>query len=320
MSTSDVLSKEEVNSLLGDSEEQSSGTNKASQKATHYDLSSQAQKAIEGVARLETIHELFCREASIAASHFLCQKTLLEGSHSEVVTFNEYVGSLEKPMLINYINVKPMDCPILMVFSNKLTANIIEALFGGNVRDNVNNERQFGEVEMRIGKLFVDVLNRSMQKSWSSIKEGLEFEYSKTVLNTSLVSIAEPKESVITAKFDCVFNNIHNELTIMYPQDTISPIKRIFKEAHSSLETKEEVLWHNSIQDSFDTVTVELTAKTAEISVKLQELINFNVGDIVPIENPNHAVIKINDVVAFSGKCSKNAGKRVVMIENRILE
>lgn len=320
MSTSDMLSREEVDSLLNETESQHCDGNRPLHYSGNYDLSLHARKAIEGIAQLETLNEIFCREASIAASHFMCQKSVFEGYHTEIITFNEYISSLERPVLINYVNLRPTNCQVLLIFSNKLTNNLIEGLFGGKVGDQVNIDREFGNAEIHIGRLFFEVLSKSLSKAWSSVESCLQFEYIKSVLNPSLVSIAEPQESVILSRFACIFNQVHNEFAIVYPQPAVNAIRKILSESPSTLDTQEQKIWRSSIRHNFDSVPLQVSAKTMQISMKLRQLIKLKVGDIIPIDNPSHALVQINNVTTFSGKCTKSAGKRVIQIEEKILE
>ena len=319
MSTSETLSKDEVDTLLDKEGNEQNSTN-GQQNIDHYDLCQQNNKTIEGIAKFENINEIFCREASTTTTNLFAKKTEIDANTPEMNSFDEFMKSLHHPLVIYYTNIKPINGMMLIVLENKMISNLIEILFGGRARDEVDDTRQFSNLEIAIGKLFVDIITRSLTPAWEVIKNDLKFEYLKGIVNPNLVNVIGLDENVITTKFNLTVNEISSEFTLCYPHSTISPMKHLFSTEKESTDDPESKKWKNIMRSNLYSVPLTINATNIEVPINISELLQLSAGDIIPIENPNFTTLKVGDKDMFAGQCMNNAGKRSVTIDHGYID
>ena len=320
MSISNVLSEDEVETLLDNSENTRSGEQDGQQLFDSFNFGKSSSQSIDGFTKFETINEVFCREGAINITHFLCKKTTLEANTPEVMPFDEFIKSLERPLLINYVNIKPLGGLMLVIFSNKLVSTLIEILFGGHAKDEVNNERDFGVLEMRLGRLLVELLNRGLTPAFEIIKNDLEFQYVKSIINPSLVNVIAPKENTITTKMNLVLDNIPCEFYMCYPYTTLEPIKHLLRDSATSGNEHDKLIWSQALHENLQSVPLTVDAFCTEVEITLKSLMELKEGDVLPISDPNHAIVEIDQNRVFSGRCMNNGGNRAIVIEENHLE
>jgi flagellar motor switch protein FliM len=65
-------------------------------------------------------------------------------------------------------------------------------------------------------------------------------------------------------------------------------------------------------------VPVELTTKFLEVDVPLQTIMDFEAGDIIPIEMPEHITVLIEQLPSFRAKLGKSRDNIALQIKERI--
>lgn len=316
MSTTEALSKEEIDSLLQKESIIYQSQCLKPQNIDTYDFAAQGKQAMHTMAKLESLHERFCVEAALGSTQFIAQKILIKVQPIELMSLKEYLACLEHPVLIHSIHTKTMDGLILIVLSNLLTSNLVESLFGGKGTHAIEYPRELGPIESKIGTLFCDVLKDAMTRSWPDTNDKLEFQYVKTISNPSRL-IHTIESTIIIANFEWIWHDTKSQFSLIYPQ---SIFKQLYEEPAPIPSPEEEKQGHDIMSHNLQSITMDLTAKTQDVTVSLQDILSIKVGDIIPIENPSYSLVTIGDVEVFSGKCTKNGTKRAIVIENRFME
>jgi flagellar motor switch protein FliM len=314
MSTMEILSQEEIETLLLKESIIYPDPEQISQNIDTYDITLPSKKSMEAISALEVRHETFARIAELKITELIAKKTRLEAKCIQTTSITNYLRTSVEPVFIQRINIKPNNHFILFILSYKLISNLIESLFGGIPSNQTTSVAELGTIDIRISELFCDVLSEAMSQSWQTINHEITIQNGKAILNPSLLhNIIEGNINI--SYFDCIFNNIKNDFSIIYPDNIIQDL---LNKSCSSTET--ELSWYDGLYNSLQATMIHLTAKIPDVTISLKDLLSIKIGDIIPIDNPTESLICAGHLDLFSGKCTKNASKRAIVIEDQLLE
>jgi len=313
MSDLNVLSQEEINSLLNVSD----NLDQVSASIQSCPSKFLFKKTFQGASYLDSIHLSFCSAFKSLATCQFNKEPVIECNQSDVSSIEDYTLNSARPVLTCVVNMKPIHGTFLIILSHALINNLIEIFFGGSNFEQSRKIQKLGSIENFISKIFIEVLIKALNQSWKNKIHSIEIEYLKMVNSPLLVNEIKTSADAYISRFHYYFDHIANELTIIYPQTTLQSIKKIFDELSSVDKSEKDIEWQHLLFDSFLKTPLNLTAETGQITMKLADLSNIKEGDIVPIENPSDAIIKINHKPAFIGKCIKQGNKRMISITRK---
>lgn len=317
MANSDVLSKDEMDTLLQNSDENQSGVgaNLPPQDVNPYDFSQLSSKTINDLSKIETVHDILCEELSSRLSKFYCRKIDVEVSKPAIQPFGEYLQSLETPLLINVIDLKKLSSPGLVYFSKTFLNNSIEILFGGDVNNTSDENRLFARADHGISKLLTTLINKSLDNSWEEITT-IDFQYVRSVSNIKMANIVEFHENALVT--NCSFSVENNlcEFNICIPCSSLDPIKGIIEKRNKdSMTLEEQQEWRDGIKENVRNVSLELRCQISELKINLQELLKLKEDDVLYISNPKKAKIFVNGHLLYEGGCGTHNDNKAFKIQ-----
>lgn len=289
--TQDFLSQEEVDALLkgvtGETDDTSANGEEdegASGKPRAYDLGRQ-ERIIRGrMPTLELINERFVRNLRIGLFNYMHRHTEISVGPIRVQKYSEFVRNLVVPTNLNLVSAKPLRGTCLFVFDPNLVFLVIDNMFGGDGRFHTRVEgRDFTATEQRIIQGMLNVAFAEYEKAWKPIHP-ITFEYMRSEMNTQFANIATPSEVVIAVTFTIEFSGAASEMHICLPYSMIEPIRDALNSSLTNEQVATDQRWTSMLRRQLKSAEVELVAPLGQTSIALSSIMDFKVGDIIPLE------------------------------------
>lgn len=317
----DFLSQEEVDALLrgvsGDAEEPEGGSSDAS-GIRSYNLATQERIVRGRMPTMELINERFARNLRIGLFNYMHRNTEVSVGPIKVQKYSEFVRNLVVPTNLNMILAKPLRGTGLVVLDPNLVFLVVDNMFGGDGRFHTRVEgRDFTATEQRIIRGLLQVIFDDMEKAWAPVFN-LQFEYLRSEMNPQFANIATPSEIVVATSFSLEFGGTQAEMHFCLPYSTVEPIRDLLYSTMQSDHLTQDKRWVGLLGRQIQSIELQLAVDLGKANVTLRDVVQFKVGDVIPIDIPEAVVGHVDGVPAFEGRYGTINGRYAVKVDRLV--
>ncbi|EOJ3008695.1 flagellar motor switch protein FliM [Pseudomonas aeruginosa] len=310
MAVQDLLSQDEIDALLHGVDD---GLVETEVEATpgsvkSYDLTSQDRIVRGRMPTLEMINERFARYTRISMFNLLRRSADVAVGGVQVMKFGEYVHSLYVPTSLNLVKMKPLRGTALFILDAKLVFKLVDNFFGGDGRHAKIEGREFTPTELRVVRMVLEQAFVDLKEAWQAVLE-MNFEYVNSEVNPAMANIVSPSEVVVVSTFHIELDGGGGDLHITMPYSMIEPIREMLDAGFQSDHDDQDERWIKALD-----VQVPLGATVVRRQLKLRDILHMQPGDVIPVEMPEHMVMRANGVPAFKVKLGAHKGNLALQI------
>lgn len=264
------------------------------------------------------IHESFARDFSVYLSAQL--RTIVDISLTAVdqVLYSEYVMSSAPPSALYVVAVEERKQQILFELDPRLVIFTIEKLFGGQ-GEFLNTPREVSQIEQRIMGKVMRRAYREIERSWQQVfpihlKE-VAFES-----NAEFVQIIPGVEPALVATFEVSVYDQHSYINVCYPYLLLERMlgRAGMKQWITSATSTVPVGVRSGYENTLRAITVEMRAELGRTRLPINELMQLQEGDVIPLERRANEPIRV--FVGAKEKFTAKAGKAGKYRAVRVLE
>ena len=266
---------------------------------------------------LNHVHEAFARDLSVYLSAQI--RTIVDISLTAVdqVLYSEYVMSSAPPSAIYVVQVEEIEQQIIFELDPRLVIFTIEKLFGGPGVF-LRKPREVSQIERRIMSKVMGRAFRELEKAW-----GQAFEMTMREVafesNAEFVQIIPGVEPALVCTFEVVIYEQRSFINICYPYRLLERIlgRMGMKQWISSATSEVSPVVRERYEECVRTVSVEIRAVLGKTSLSVQELVQLEQGDVIPLERRVNQPVQIlvgrkEKFVAAPGRAGKNRAIRIL--------
>jgi len=318
---SDLLSQDEIDALLhgvddGDVDVEEDSLDPT--EARSYDFTSQDRIVRGRMPSLEMVNERFARHMRISLFNMMRRSAEISVNGIQMIKFSEYTHSLFVPTSLNMVKIKPLRGTALFTLEAKLVFILVDNFFGGDGRFHTKIEgREFTPTERRIIQLLLDQVFIDLREAWAPVLK-VEFEYMDSEVNPALATIVSPSEVVAVCSFNIELDGGGGNFHVTMPYSMLEPIRDKLDAGIQSDRDDSDDRWSEVLKEEILTADVELSTNLGESQVSLKDVMDFKEGDIIPLEMPEHLVIKAEGMPCFRASYGKSNGYIAVKIKEQI--
>lgn len=307
-----VLSQSEVDALLAavsdgdvassDSSKPSNnnsgnqnGNQQSDRKIVSYDLTSQDRIIRGRLPQLEVIYEKFMRAFRVSLSSALRKIASITLTSTEFLKFGEFINTLPMPTCMSVLRFGNLRGSALFVIESKLAYALVDSFFGGADRPYTKIDgKDFTPIELSIVQKVVSLAINDLEAAWASI-EKIGCSFVRTEVNPQFVGIVPPTDVVIASTFDVELENATGTISIVIPYATIEPIKQKLSTGFQvESDQTDKKLWTSIIQEQLLETDLEIKVNLGETEIKLKDLMNLKVGDVIPLDQDASGEFDVN--------------------------
>jgi len=307
---SEVLNQAEVDALLaavdagdvtGDEAPRSSGIFSARSspgsdevEVRPYDFKRPERVSKDQMRSLENLHEGFSRNFGAALSGFLRTIMEVKVANIEQMTFSEFTHSLPNPTCFNLLTCDPLDGKMCLEISPLIIYPVIDRLLGGSNADLFIPQRPLTAIELRLVRKILDLAMRALEEAWAVVTPA-NFSLQDTESNPQLVQIVPPNEVAVVVGFELKMGSRAGTMSLCIPYNVIEPVvDQLNNQTWAAYtRTERDSKLRHRIAHSLESANLTVTSVLADTSIKLSELMDLHVGDVVLTEKPASAPLTL---------------------------
>ncbi len=318
MST-DILSQDEVDALLGGVDDgaidTSSDDDEYDGEARAFDFNNQERIVRGRLPTLEMINERFARYFRISFFNMLRKSPEISVNGIEMVKFNEYIQTLFVPTSLSMIKMAPLRGTGLIMLDPKLVFILVDNFFGGDGRIHAKIEgREFTSTELRVIEKVVHICFADLVKAWEPVM-AVNFNYHNHEVNPHMATIVSPSEVIVVSKFHIELDGGGGDIHVVYPYSMIEPIRSLLDTGVQSDHGDIDERWAILLKEELMHAKINMQALFLEKQIPVSDLINFKVGDIIPVDLPEQVMILAEDMPIIRGQYGEHQGNTAVKVE-----
>src|SRR4051812_36083536 len=282
-----------------------------------YDFKRPERVSKDQMRALEALHEGFGRNFGAALSGYL--RTIIEVNvaNIEQLTYSEFIHSLPNPTCFNLLKAEQLEGQLCLEISPLIIYPIIDRLLGGSNADLFIPQRPLTQIEQRLVQRITDRATQHLSEAWSNLTP-VTFKVDDFESNPQLVQIVPPNETVVVVGFELKMANRAGTMSLCIPYNVIEPIMGILAGqnwfSYQKKGGQEDHL--RKLTRSVSNAPVELRAFLAQTTIRLQELLSLQVGDLITTDKPieRDVLIQVEGRNKFTGQVGQLRGNKSVRI------
>lgn len=250
-----------------------------------YDFRRPNKFSKEQLRTLQTVHEGYARILSNFLSGYLRSTIVVRVASVDQFTFDDFVRSVPVPTVLTIFTLKTLKGMAVMETNPQFLFPIIDLLFGGAGAP-PKRVRELTDIELSVIRKLNKKLLENFQLAWQDIYR-VEPEIESIETNPRLHQIISPNEIVAVITLTAVVGGTARGLiNICLPHIVLDPmlahLSSFYRFAHGALqpngtEGKRMEYW-------VERAPVELSAVVGESEITVGDLLQLQVGDVVPLE------------------------------------
>ncbi|MFA3790591.1 flagellar motor switch protein FliM [Aliiglaciecola sp. SL4] len=318
---SDLLSQDEIDALLhgvDDVEEEDTEDLETDGSMIEYDFSSQDRIVRGRMPTLEIVNERFARHMRVSLFNMMRRSAEVSINGIQMIKFGEYIHTLFVPTSLNMVRFRPLKGTGLITMEARLVFILVDNFFGGDGRYHAKIEgREFTPTERRITQMLLKLIFEDYKEAWAPVMD-VSFEYLDSEVNPAMANIVSPTEVVVISSFHIELDGGGGDFHVSLPYSMLEPIRELLDAGVQSDKEDTDLRWSKALRDEILDVTVAVSTHMLDVDISLQRLMNFEAGDIIPIEMPETITVLIEDLPTFRAKLGRSRDNIAVKITEKI--
>jgi len=325
-----VLSQAEVDALLnavaeGSLDTSNANSSKKDEKAKDvqtYDLTNQDRVIRGKMPTLDLIYERFVRLFRMSLSNSLRKIASISIISTDLLKFGEFVNTLPIPSCVGILRSETLRGPALLVFESKLSYALIDSYFGGTDRPYTKVDgKEFTRIELMIMNKVMQLSIQDLEEAWSPVHK-INLLHLRTETNPQFVGVVPLSEVIISTTFEVELENASGTIALVIPYSTIESIKNKLNSTFQSDTDRTDRVWIENLEEHMRSVEANVAVNLGETSITVGDLVNLNIGDIIPLNQDCDGELTMNVEGVGKYKCffGVSRGTRAVQITKPIDE
>lgn len=268
---------------------------------------------------LNYVHDAFARDLSVYLSAQLRTIVDISLTAMDQVLYSEYVMSSAPPSALYVVEVINLQQQLVFELDPRLVIFTIEKLFGGPGTF-IRKPREISQIERRIMSKVMGRAFQELEKSWRQIFT-IELEEVAFESNAEFVQIIPGVEPALVGTFEVSIYEQHSFINICYPYILLERMlgRTGIKQWLSSTTSEVEESVRLRYEDALKSTEVELRAELGKATLPISDLMNLEVGDVIPLQQRVKEPIRVyvgdrETFRAMTGKAGKRRALKVLEV------
>lgn len=281
-------------------------------------LLNSAMGAFEKLPMLEVIFDRLVRLLSTSLRNFTSENVDINVKTLGPQRFDDFLGNIELPSFLIIFRALEWDNYGIMHISNELMYTLVDILMGGKSMEGntVVDGRPYTPIEISLMEHFVSIVLLDMNIAFSPVTN-VNFDVERTEVDPRFATIARPTDAVMTGTLDVHLQDKAGHLTIMMPYATMDTVKNELTQMFIGEKFDQDLSLENYFTRELKRMNIQLDAVLAEVSVPLEETLQWKPGSVLPLyKNPAYPIeIRAEEIPLFSalmGEHDKNVAVKVL--------
>lgn len=306
---------------------------------TVYDFNHPQHRLGEPLAQLTVTGKKIAEEITNGVDtvlHVLGETKLVS---TEYVKRQDYISSLENEICIFKSALSPLSVDSLIIIEKPLIHSMVDCFFGGSKAKAVEEEpkeekeekaegeeggedtetaeeekpeepvvlRELSSTEQRLANRFRLCITGAMQNAWGmcfTVAQEPDLIFSVEDLTT----VSSEQSVVALLKYSVTTNGVESNFTLVLPWRAVESVReKLSKDI--PVNAIENTNWCTSLKDHVEACYVDLQGQLAESEVTVEQLLNMQSGDFIPLGDLGTATFMIDNTPIFEAAIGTSEGQ-----------
>ncbi|SDZ74029.1 flagellar motor switch protein FliM [Desulfuromusa kysingii] len=327
-----ILSKEEIADLLsavrhGDVDIESVGSETGPASQAKRSASAELCNLFKAdgpegwkLKNYDLILDSFARNYALSLSTRFQRSAQIKLEALESMTFAALLQRLSGHGAIGVLQMEPLTGGALLIFDEQLSFSLVEMVLGGT-SDNqpLIPSRSMSAIELNVIR---DVINSGcpeLNKGFLQLQE-IKASLVEVVSNLRLLNFVNPEVGVVAARFKVSIDILEGDITLVLPHTALEPLQKKQRVKAVPTSAGQNSKWQSLVFNELDHMDVEIEATLATLSLRVRDILNFQVGDVIDLGCKPDIPLKVmvENRPKFLAMAGVQGGKKAIRIKGRI--
>jgi flagellar motor switch protein FliM len=309
-----ILSQDEIDSLLGFSSDDGSENLRNGVRA----IINSALVSYERLPMLEVVFDRLVRVLTTSLRNFTSDNVEVSLDAITSIRFGDYLNSIPLPAIIAVFRAEQLDNFGLMTVDSSLIYSIVDVLLGGRrgtVAMRVEG-RPYTTIERMLVTRMIEVVLEDTAAAFAPLTK-VDFKLDRIETNPRFAAIARPANAAILVKLRIDMEDRGGKLELLLPYATLEPIRNLLLQQFMGEKFGRDNIWEGHLATELWRAKVEVQAVLDEVSAPLNSVLNWKVGDVLPLNArpDSHVTLQCGGVRLTHGRTGRLNNKVAVRVE-----
>lgn len=275
-----------------------------------YDFRSPSRFSREHVRALQLANETYARQMATVLSTTLRIVAHVSLEHVTQETYDEFAKRLPNPSLLAILTLNPLPGNGIFQLPMDIVMDVIDRLLGGPGGAN-QPSRALSDIEAGLIRNLVQRMVRELGNAYESLAE-ITAEVATLESDAQFLQLAPPNDPMIVAEFEIRIGEQTAKSTLCIPAATMQPVFDALDAEPTRELTGPQAVAAARLTERVTTVPVEVAVAFQPISLTSKELLDLEVGDVLPLRHPTNLPLTISaDGVPVATAVPGSHGRRL---------
>lgn len=268
----------------------------------------------------DLVLDSFARNYSLALSTRFQRSVQIKLEAMESMEFDGLLQRLSGRGAIGVLQLEPLSGGGLLIFDERLSYSLVEMVLGGSSEnETLIPERAMSAIELNVIKDIILSACPELDKGFAQLEE-MKSQLVDAVSNLRLLNFVGPDVGVVVARFKVMIENLEGDITLVIPHNILEPLQKKQQLKAVPVSSLNNTKWQNVVCDELDLMEVELQAELSTLSLRVRDILNFQVGDVIELNcKPNDPLkVKVEQRSKFLAVAGVQGRKKAIRVMGRI--
>ena len=200
----------------------------------------------------------------------------------------------------------------MTVLDSRLVFLLVDNFFGGGRFQAKIEGREFTTTETLVLDQAITTVFDQWKRAWGGALE--EIQLLQKEVTPEAIGFYNSNDIAVVSTFSVDFDVSGGKLHIVLPYGMVEPIRELLDKSGGLEEEARDNRWAVAMRKRILEANVDLRCTVAETQVSLRDVIDLQVGDVIPLSAPQ-AVLNANDIPLFDvrmGRLKENLALQVL--------
>lgn len=259
------------------------------------------------------MHDFLARNLASSLGAYLRAYVTASLVSVEQLSFGEFLQYLPTPTCISSISMQPLDGNAVLELNPSLVVPMIDILLGGSGSLSGTDARELTEIEQSIAEGLLRVVLHDLRETWAPVAE-IEFKAEAIETQPQLMQILSANEAIVAIGFEITLGEARGMMNFGIPSILVKMMGQRFEQQWSMRRRGASGRERKKIHTLIRKVPLTLDVRAPSTSIRLEDLMALQVGDVVSLEAPiaKPANVMVNGIPKFRGEIVSVGGRRAV--------
>ena len=315
-SSTRVLDQDEIDSLLG---VDADGSGEGEQSAIQAIVNS-ALVSYERLPMLEVVFDRLVRMMSTSLRNFTSDNVEVSLDNINSIRFGDYLNSIPLPAMLTVFKAEEWDNYGLMTVDSTLIYSIVDVLLGGRrgTAPMRIEGRPYTTIERNLIERMVHVVLGDLSAAFDPVSP-VTFSFERLETNPRFATIARHANAAVVSRLRIDMEDRGGRMELLIPYATLEPVREMLLQMFMGEKFGRDSIWESHLAGELWQTEVSLRAVLDEVEMSLGEVLNWQVGDFLPLNvTPESKVsLRCGDVKMFAGPMGRKNAQIAVKVQNK---